>query len=478
GLGGSVLGLAIASTLLGVLLRLAPPGIPRIATTHIDGVVVVFTTALGILAGILFGVAPALQVGRDQLVDAIKSGQRSTPPARSRRLRALLVVAEISLSMVLLVTAGLLARTLSSLGRVELGFRTASVHTFDRLDVGRAMNPRATSTVFASVLESLRNTQGIDAAGLTIGVPLDPRGRFYIDESPFWLDRERPSAGDRDTARMQVISDGYVEAIGAAILAGRAFDARDTPDAPPVALVNRAFADRFFPRGDAVGHTLAHELAVVPGQATRRVIVGVVGDVRQFRLDEPFTPQFFVPHAQMPWPSMALVVKGSLAAEPLMTAVRSAVRASAPTVAVPPGMAIEQQISASLAPPRLRAWIIAVVAGISLCLAAIGLYGTMAFAVQQRQVELAVRLVLGATSRQATFLVLRDGLLLAGAGTLLGAAAAWPVGRLMSVFLFGVSAFDPATMVSVAGVLCGISAVASFLPARRVLRLDPARIIK
>ena len=478
GLAGSAVGLGVAYALLGVLLRLAPSDIPRIATTHIDGVVVGFTAALGVLAGALFGVAPAFQVGRNHVVEAIKSGQRSTATTRSRRLRSTLVVAEISLSMLLLVTAGLLARTLISLARVDLGFRTASVHTFDRLDVGRDMSPRAASNFFASVLERLRSTPGIDAAGLTIGVPLDPRGRFYIDESPFWLDREVPSARDRETARMQVVSDGYFDAIGVPVLGGRGFEARDAPDAPPVALVNRAFADRYFPGGDAVGHTLTHELAIVPGQPTRRVIVGVVGDVRQFRLDEPFTPSFFVPHAQMPWPAMALVVKGSLAVEPLMTAARSAVGAASPTVAVPAAMAIERQLSASLAPPRLRAWIIAVFAAISLCLAAIGLYGTMAFAVQQRQVELAVRMVLGATSWQASLLVLREGLFLGGAGTLLGAVAAWPAARLLSAFLFGVTAFDPAMMASVAGILCGISAAASLVPVWRVFRLDPVRIVK
>jgi predicted permease len=380
--------------------------------------------------------------------------------------------------MLLLATAGLLTRTLGALGRVELGFRTANLHTFDRLDVGRDLDARATAAFFVNVLDRLRHTQGVEAAGLTIGVPLDPKGRFFIDESAFRLDRDQPTAGDRETARMQVVSDGFFEAIGAPILAGRGFSTRDAPDAPPVALVNRAFADRFFPLGDAVGHTLTHELAIVPGQATRRLIVGVVGDVRQFRLDEPFVPQFFVPHAQMPWPAMALVVRGPLALESLMPSVRSAVRAASPAVAVPVGMAIERQLDTNLAPPRLRAWIIGVFAALSLCLAAIGLYGTMSFAVQQRQVELAVRLVLGATSRQASFLVLRDGLMLTGVGALLGAAAAWPVARLLSVFLFGVGPFDPATIFSVAGVLCGVSAAASYLPARRVLRLDPALVMK
>jgi putative ABC transport system permease protein len=478
GLAGSALGLAMAYALLGVLLRLAPPDIPRIATTHIDGVVVLFTTMLGVLAGLLFGVAPALQIDRDQLAEAIKSGQRSTSTSGARRLRSALVVGEISLSMLLLVTAGLLTRTLSRLGRVELGFRTSNVQTFDRLDVGRQMAPRATASFFASVLEHLRNTRGIEAAGVTIGVPLDPKGRFFIDESPVWLDRERPTPRDRETARMQVVSDGYFESIGAPILAGRPFDRRDSPDSPPVALISHAFAVRYFPRGDAVGHTLTHELAIIPGQPTTRTIIGVVGDVRQFRLDEPFVPQFFVPHAQMPWPAMALVVQSALPTEQSTAAVRSAVRASSSTVAVPVGMAIERQLNTNLAPPRLRAWIIALFAAVSLCLGAIGLYGTMAFGVQQRQVELAMRLVLGATTRQAILLILRNGLTLAAVGALLGGAAVWPIARLLSVFLFGVSPFDPATVGGVAVVLSGISAIASYVPARRILQLDPVRIIK
>ena len=242
--------------------------------------------------------------------------------------------------------------------------------------------------------------------------------------------------------------------------------------------MNRTFADRYFPQGDAVGHFLSHELAIVPGQQMRRQIVGVVGNVRQFRLDEPYEPQIFLPHSQMPWPAMVLVVKTSLGAEQIVSAVRASVRALSSTIATPVPSEMHQVLNDALGPSRLRAWLIAVFAATALLLATIGLYGTIAFAVQQRQRELAIRVVLGATPGQTSRLVVRDGLALSVVGTILGGAAAWPATRLLSTLLFGVGAFDPATMAIVAGILLTVSAAAAYLPARRVVRIDAARVVQ
>jgi putative ABC transport system permease protein len=472
GLAGGVAGLLVARAFLGVMLRVAPPAIPRIETARIDPSVVLFTFAVAIVSSLLFGMAPAIHASRRALVDALKSGARATATSGQQRLRRGLVVAEIALSMLLLVTAGLLAQTLVRLGRVELGFRPASVLTLDRLEMPRGATPALSAAFFDELVGDLSRARGIDAAGLTIGVPLDPRGRFFVDESPFDVEGREPSApADRPVARLQVVTGGFFAALGVPMLAGRSFD-RDAQDSPPVAIVNRALAERYFPRGDAIGHVITHDLSIVPGQPTRRRIVGVVDNVRQFHLDEPFEPELFVPHAQMPWPAMALVMRTPLGADAVAATVRDAVRRLNPGVIVPAPAEMARAQDEALGQPRLRAWLLAVFAATALLLASIGLYGTIAFAIHQRRSELAIRLVLGATPGQTRGLVMHDGLVLAAGGTALGAVAAFVLTRLLSTLLFGVGAFDAATVGVVAGLLFGVSALASYLPARRVHRLD------
>jgi putative ABC transport system permease protein len=475
GLLGGALGLAVAWSFLAVMLRVAPSGIPRLDTVRIDGAVVLFTALIAVASGALLGVMPALQASRRALIDALKSGARSTATPGQQRLRRAVVVAEVALSMLLLVTAGLLTQTLVRLGRVELGFQSASVVAFDRLEMPRGTTPVLSAAFFDELLRALRETRGIAAAGLTIGVPLDTRARFFIDESPIEIDGRAATSVDRPTARLQVVTSGYFNALGVPLVAGRGFADRDASDAPPVALVNRAFADRYFPRGDAVGHVITHELSIVPGQATRRQIVGIVGNVRQFRRDDPFEPQVFVPHAQMPWPAMALVVRSPLGADRVTPIVRQAVSRLNPRVLVPVPAELRQTFDDALGQPRLRAWLVNVFAITALLLASIGLYGTIAFAIVQRKSELAIRLVLGATARQARGLVMRDGLTIAAVGTALGAMTAWAATRLVSGLLFGIGAFDLATVAAVASLLVGVSALASYLPARRVDRIDAVR---
>jgi predicted permease len=476
GLIGGAFGLAVAWSFLGVMLRFAPPGIPRLDTVRIDGAVVLFTVMMAVASGVLLGVMPALQASRRSLSDALKSGARSTATAGQQRFRRAVVVAEIALSMLLLVTAGLLTQTLVRLGRVDLGFQSTSVLAFDRLEMPRGTTPVPSAAFFDELLRALRETRGVSAAGVTIGVPLDARARFFIDESPIDIDgRTATTPADRPAARLQVVTSGYFSALGVPLVAGRGFEERDAPDAPAVALVNQAFADRYFSRGDAIGHVITHELSIVPGQPTRRQIVGVVGNVRQFRLDDPFEPQLFVPHAQMPWPAMALVVRSPLGADRVTPIVRQAVSRLNPRVLVPVPAELRQTFDDALGQPRLRAWLVNVFAITALLLASIGLYGTIAFAIVQRKSELAIRLVLGATARQARGLVMRDGLTIAAVGTALGAMTAWAATRLVSGLLFGIGAFDLATVAAVASLLVGVSALASYLPARRVDRIDAVR---
>ncbi len=382
-----------------------------------------------------------------------------------------------ALSMLLLVTAGLLVQTVVRLGRVELGFHVNDVYVFDRVETARRTPPPGIAAFYEALLRRIRDTPGVAAAGAAIGVPLDAKGRFFIDDTAFTIDGEPRSATDPPTARIQGVGDGYFDALAIPLVAGRAFGNRDGRDTVPVAIVNRAFAQRYFPNGDAVGRTIAHQLSIVPGEPTRRVIVGIAGDVRQFSLDEPFEPHLFVPHAQMPWPAMALVVRTSLPAGEIAAAVRAAVASLDPALPVPIPIELTQTLDEAIGQPRLRAWLLTVFAGAAMILAAIGLYGTVAFAVQQRRGELAIRLALGATARQARALVLREGLALSLAGTAAGGLLAIPLTRLLSTLFFGVGAFDLPTFASVGAALLAVSAAATYLPARSVDRLDPARVM-
>ena len=419
-----------------------------------------------------------MQVGREQLVEALKAGSRSTVGRGRHRFRRVLVAAEVALSMLLLVTAGLLVQTFLRLGAVELGFRLPGVFAFERLEVGRRPTPAATAAFFDELLERVRAVHGVEAAAVTLGVPLNPRGRFFVDETPFRIEPSAPvTDAERPTARIHVVSDGYFEALGIPVLSGRSFTGADRSDSPPVVIINKALADRYFARRDAIGRVIAHELSIVPGQATRRQIVGVVGDVRQFQLDESFEPQMFVPHSQMPWPAMALVVKTSRPAEQLSTAVRSAVWSLDPRLPVPIPIEMRRAFDDAIGGPRLRAWLIGVFASAALLLAALGLYGTVAYAVQQRRGELAIRLAVGATPRQTSALVLREGVTLALAGVGCGVIASVAVTRLLSRLLFGVGPLDPGTIAGVAIVLIAVSGSACYLPARRVAAIDPMRAI-
>jgi len=258
---------------------------------------------------------------------------------------------------------------------------------------------------------------------------------------------------------------------------GRLFSARDGASAPGVIIINDSMARRFWPNQDPIGRRITHDLSIVPGQPTTREIVGVVGDVRHFGLEQPSEPQMFVPHAQMPWPSMAVVIRTPLDATHIGAAVRQAVWSVDDTIPIPPLHPMDQMLSAAVGQPRFRAWLLGLFAATAIALAMTGLYGTMAFAAQQRTREIGLRIALGATPKQATELLVRSGLTLTAIGTVLGLLGSVAMARALSSLLFGIGAADPATFAGVTAVLVAVAWLACYLPARRAQRLDPIRAI-
>ena len=476
---GGALGLVISAWSLGFLVRFAPQGIPRLDRVRLDGAVVLFTAVVSVFAGLLFGLVPAWQVRGRRLHEALVLAGRGTVTGSHHRVRQLLVVAEMGLSLVLLISAGLLIHSLVLVTRVDTGFRAASVLTLDRIELPRSRaSADASAAFFDRLLTELHTVPGIESAAITLGLPLDSRATFFVDDTRFTIEGRPPvAAPQRPEAPLHVVSSEYFSTIGVPLVRGRWFSARDSRMAPGVVIINEAMARQFWPDEDPIGRRLTHDLSIVPGQATSREIVGVVGDVRHFGLEHPAGPQMFVPHAQMPWPSMAVVVRSSLDAQHVSAAVRQSVWNLDASIPVPPIRPLEDALADATGQPRFRAWVLGVFACVAVLLAVTGLYATLAYAAQQRTREMGVRIALGATPAQATALLLRNGLTLAGAGILVGLAGAIAVGRLLASTLYGVSALDPVAFAGGPALLLLVAAIACYLPARRARHLDPIAAI-
>jgi putative ABC transport system permease protein len=259
--------------------------------------------------------------------------------------------------------------------------------------------------------------------------------------------------------------------------AGRWFTEHDGADAPGVAIINETMARRFWPHDNPIGRRIAHDLSLVPGQQTVREIVGVVGDVRHFAVERAAEPQMFVPHAQMPWPSMAVVLRSQLDAQALTREVRQTVWSMDGTLPVPPLRALDDLLAEAVGQPRFRAWLLGLFGAMAVLLAMTGLYGTTAYSAQQHTPEIGLRMALGATPQQATARLLRNGLRIAALGMVLGLAGSFAVARALSTMLFGVGTGDPVTFIAAPMLLVLLAAVACYLPIRRARRLDPLKAI-
>ena len=478
-LAGGAVGLLVCAWALALLLRLAPSGIPRLERVQIDARAVAFTFAIAVLAGLLFGIAPAWQVRARRLQDGLRASGRGLVSASHQRARHVLVAAEIALSLALLVGAVLLIQSFTRMQRVDAGFRGSSVLTVDRIELPRGRSsPEASAAFFEGLDARVRAIPGVESAGVTLGLPLDPRARFFVDESPFTIVGAQPlPQAQRPAAPIHVVSPDYFVTIGLPLIRGRWFTDRDRAGALGVVMINEAMARRFWPGEDPVGRRITHDLSIVPGQPTTRTVVGVVGDVRHFGLEQAAEPQMFVPHAQMPWPSMAIVIRSPLDASRLTAAVRQAVWSADDTIPVPVLRSMDQALADAVGQPRFRAWLLGLFAATAVVLAATGLYGTMAYAAQQRTREIGLRIALGATPQQATATLIRHGMTLALVGIVAGLAGSVAVARALSTMLFGVEASDPATFIGVSVLFVLVTLAACYLPAQHARRLDPIAAI-
>ena len=472
---GGALGLLLAAYGIDALTKISPDAIPSRHQVTMDGFVIAFTFAMSLLTGVLFGLAPAWQATGADLNRALREDSRSAIGAgRLKLIRSGLVVAEVGLSLVLLVGAGLLLQSFWKLLHVNPGFRSENVATC-LVNLPRVKYPefRQRADFFRRVLDEVRAQPGVESAAAVTSIPFGgSRGQstFGIDGRPTPPDSNGPSA-DRHQA-----SPGYFQAVGIPLLAGRDFSDADDSTHPGVVVINETAAKQFWPDEDPIGKHLTvgmpDEVALY-GKPVSREIIGVVGNVKHEKLNDAFQPEIYLPAWQLPAEGMSLVVRGRAQADNLINGMRAAVQAVDKDQPIRRTRLLDSAIARSVAPQRFVTMLLMLFAGLALLLAAVGIYGVMSHAVAQRTQEIGIRMALGASSGDVLRLVVGQGMLLAVSGLGVGLLAALALTRLIKSLLFNVSASDPMTFAAIALLLGGVALVACYLPARRAAKVDP-----
>jgi putative ABC transport system permease protein len=462
--------LAFLLALWGVeaLRALLPDTVPRAADIGVDVRVFGFTLLVSLVTGVLFGLAPALQASTPRLTPALQEGGRTDGESGSRRLRALLVVGEVALALVLLAGAGLLLRSFVHLSSVDSGVDTRNLLTVDvRLPRSRYTPPRQ-AAFFDELVTRLRALPGVRAAASIYPLPLsgaDEGAALQIDGRAVKPD-EHLVAGPR------WVSHGYFEAMGIPLVRGRVFRATDDADATRMVVINEAAAKAYWPDGDPIGQRVA-----AYGMGWREII-GVIKDVHHTGLDVPARPEIYFPFPQFPSPMMTLVLRTDAEPRSLVGGVQAAVRSIDPDQPTTNVRTMDELLSRSVAPRRFPLLLLATFAGLALVLAAVGIYGVMSCLVSQRRHEIGIRMALGAEARDVRRLVVGQGMRLVVVGLVLGALGALALTRVLRGLLFAVSATDPATFVAVAALLVLVALAACWIPARRATRIDPLAALR
>ena len=464
---GGALGVLLAVWGLEGLLAFLPPGVPRAENIGIDVWVLAFALAVSLVSGIVFGLAPALHSSRIDLSGSLKEGDRSVSDSR-RHVRSALVVSELALAMVLLVSAGLLIRSFIHLIEVKPGFDPKNVLTMNvLLPPSRYSKPAQMTNFYRTTIERFMNVPGVRAAGAVFGLPLGDmgvRGDFTIEGQP-------PPAADV-TAGKLVVSAGYFQAMGITLVSGRLFTEADTDKTAQVVIISENLAEMFWPGEDPIGKRLQ------PGFRSKPMctVAGVVANVRQdgFAKDAPLA--IYMPDTQAPvflLNAAAFVVRTDADSQSLASTFRRELQAVDKELPLFDVRTMDQLVSRSVSEPRFNMVLLAVFAGLALTLASIGIYGVIAYSVAERTREIGIRMAMGAQSDDVLRLVLRQGTALIVMGLSIGLVAAFALTRLISSFLFGVSATDPATFAGISALISGVALVACYIPARRATRVDP-----
>jgi putative ABC transport system permease protein len=467
---GGAVGLLFALWGTGIIGSLGAKVTPLLAGVGVDFRVLTFTLLISILAGVFFGLAPALQVSKPDLNESLKEGGRAGGAGeRGERLRSALIVSEMALALVLLACAGLLIKSVVRLRAVDPGFKPERLLTADiSLPESRYPDNASQAAFFERLAGRLETQPGVEAAGFTSVLPFGGNfdGRALAVE-----DQPRPR-GQEISVDLYIETPDYLRAMQIPLVEGRAIDEHDTADTTPVALVNETMARQLWPGESAIGRRVKF-----PGSEKHpqpwRTVVGVVRDVKQYGLDRDDKMQLYLPERQYPTSGMTVVMRTSSDPAGMTNALRGAVREADKDLAVFDVATMDELLASSMALRRFSMLLLGVFACVAVLLAGVGIYGVISYAVTQRTREIGIRIALGAQRTDVLLLVVRRGLLLACAGIALGTGGGLAVTRVMSGLLFGVGAKDPVTFAAVAALLTLVALVACLVPARRATKVDP-----
>jgi putative ABC transport system permease protein len=494
GISGACLGVALGAWLVRLIRTFGPEEIPRLHGIEIEAPVLVFAAVVTLASVVFCGLAPAMGLARMQVSDALKEGGRSlTVGSQTRRLRDFLVIAEITLSLVLVIGAGLLLQTLRRLQHVDPGFKPENVLGMSiTLPPSKypESDPFKAAQFFDELTKRLERLPGVKSAGASTAVPIvgSTWGKYFtVDEHP------ASRLADVPVIQYRQVTPHYAKGLRIPMVEGRFFTDNDNADRPLVAVINESARRRFFPNEEPIGKrvypnppesTIAK--TIPPGyRALRLTIVGVIGDVRQSGLSSPPEPELFVPYAQgtvkgneTPSNRMFLFIKASSDPLRLVSAARATVQALDPEQPVADVTTMEKLLQSSLANQRFELVLFGAFAMLALALAAVGIYGVLSYSVRLRMNEIGIRMALGADSPEILKMVVKRGIGLGLVGVLLGAVLALGLTRLMTSLLFGVQANDGVTFAAASLILMAVVAAASFVPSLRAARTDPLAVLR
>jgi putative ABC transport system permease protein len=465
--GGGLCGLAIAVWGVKFLSKMLPSGIAGMSAVTVDLRVLGFTLAVSLLSGLAFGMVPLFEMLRVDLQQMLKQGgARQGTTAGSRAVRRGLVISEVALTFLLALGAALFIQSFARLRGMDPGFRTADILTLRTpLSSRHYRDPSKRTEYYRQVLERVAALPGVVSAGFTNGIPLVVKGNvngFAIEG------RSRLSDGAFSNANYRVVTEDYLQAIGVPLRTGRYLDRHDTADGPPVVLINEAMKRKFWPDEDAIGKRFRF------GSSRPWIaVVGVVGDIRQSGLDQLPRPEMYLPATQVPESLSGLAIRTKTDAKALAQAVRREIRMVDKDIAITDVATLEEILDREVFQRRIQMSLLGIFAAVALVLASLGIYGVLAYLVSQRTQEIGIRMALGARPRDVLLRVAGQGIVLSAVGIGLGAAAAVALTRAVSKLLYGVAPNDPLTFAAVGALLLAVASAASYLPARRAMKIDP-----
>jgi predicted permease len=467
-IGGGALGVGVAAAGIKFLVT-SPMQIPRLHDARLDAVVVSFALAHAVLCAIIFGLLPARRAARLDLQQALRDGGRESRSGSQRRTRQLLVVGELCLAQVLLIGAGLLIRSSLALNAVPIGFDTHDLLLVSfGLPSSRYPTPGSSEQAFADIEQRIASIPGVRSVGRSQVVPIAGFGWNWK------VSREGSDGNDAGTvvSNMRWVSPNYFEALGLPVVRGRALLPSDGPGGPKVVVVSRGLAERLWPGVDPIGHRISN------GGDVWREVVGVVGDMHADGVKDTPPLELYMPSSTAANGGYTYVIRSGVPATTLLPAVRTAVSSVDPLVALSNVTTMDDALGRQLALDRFTRWLFTLLGATGLVLAVVGVYGVIAYFVTQRHHEMGVRLALGASGRAVQWLVVKEGLLTALIGIVVGFPLAYASAKLLRSFVFQVSTHDPLTFGAVGAMLAVVAIVAAYIPARRATRIDPLEALR